>query len=430
MEAKEKMKMRKRNMKIFPMYKALSWDYLFYYTIDFMFLTQIKNINASDVILKDSFYGFFSIVLQIPANIVVEFLGRRNSLILGNILNCIYMVVLMLSRNLGDLIIAEFISAMAFSIKEIVQPTLLNLSIPLSKYKDSIYSKINSKGASRYYFFNAISKIVAGYLFVINGYLPMICSLSILIFVTVLSILFIEPVTKHNKKRDSNLVKKQLKEIKDGFKFVLKSDRLKALLLCGSLISALLSIGSSYHVGLWQDLKMSPVFIGVIAACGSFISALASKRQEKFHKTLRNKSLSVISYLLASSFILFGVYGLISKKYTYMIVIVVFAQLLFDYCNGTYSTIIDRYLKNFTNKEIDTKIFANKNIFRNIFRIFVGVVASFLISRIDVAYCSIIIGCIFTIIYFLVGKYMKTRVGLKPEQYNEEERRYDDSKMN
>lgn len=77
MRSKEEIqKMRKTNMKIFPTYKKLAWDYLFFYTIDFLFLTQIKGISGADVVLKSKFYAFFSIILQIPANIIVEFLGR------------------------------------------------------------------------------------------------------------------------------------------------------------------------------------------------------------------------------------------------------------------------------------------------------------------------------------------------------------------
>jgi len=148
---KSKQKMRKRNMKIFPIYKKLSWDFLFYYTIDFIFLTQVKNISPADVVLTGSAYSFFTIIMQIPANIIIEFLGRKNSLVLGNILNCIYMVMIMLSKNLADLIFANFICALAFSIKNITEPTLLNESIPASRYKGDIYSKIDSKGASGYY---------------------------------------------------------------------------------------------------------------------------------------------------------------------------------------------------------------------------------------------------------------------------------------
>ena len=42
--------MRKRNMKLFPFYKRWGWDYLFFYTINFLFLIQVKNISPVDVV--------------------------------------------------------------------------------------------------------------------------------------------------------------------------------------------------------------------------------------------------------------------------------------------------------------------------------------------------------------------------------------------
>ena len=33
---------RKKNVRIFPIYKMLSWDLLFYFPIIFLFLTQVK----------------------------------------------------------------------------------------------------------------------------------------------------------------------------------------------------------------------------------------------------------------------------------------------------------------------------------------------------------------------------------------------------
>lgn len=83
----------------------------------------------------------------------------------------------MMTGNLFDLILAKFVSSLAFSIKDIAEPSLLNASIPPSKYKSNIFAKINSKGASGYYIMGATSKFIAGFLFEINGYLPIICSL-------------------------------------------------------------------------------------------------------------------------------------------------------------------------------------------------------------------------------------------------------------
>ena len=421
----ETRKMRKVNMKIFPTYKKLAWDYLFFYTIDFLFLTQVKGISAADVVLKSTFYSLFSILLQIPANIIVEFLGRKNSIVLGNVLNCFYMVVIMLSRNLGDLIFAEFICAISFAIKNIAEPSLLNESIPPSKYKGQIYSKISAKGAAGYYLFNAISKIIAGFLFTINGYLPIICSLAVLVIVSIISIGFIEPLKKSKKNVNDLLGKKQLKDIKEGFAYILKSDRLKALLLCVFLISPLLAILSNYHVSLLEDLNLSSILISIIAAVGSFISSYASKKQEAYHNKLKNKSL-ILASMLSISTLIAGICGLKAEEYIILLIIVIFTNLIYNFGQGMYYTIIDKYLRNFSNKEIDTKIFSAKNLFSNIGRVVGGLCASFLLDKMATAYCMIIMGVIFTILYILMGKYMKTRIGLKPEQYSKEETKYDE----
>ena len=273
-----KQKMSKRNMKIFPIYKKLAWDYLFFYTIDFLFLTQVKQISASDVVLTSTAYSFFCIIMQIPANIIAEFLGRKNSIVLANILNCLYMILIIASSNLYDIMLAEFISSIAFGIKEIAEPSLLNESIPPSKYKSEIYAKISAKGASGYYLINAISKIIAGYTFTINTYLPIIFSLIVLVISTILSISFIEPVKKEKKSTDNFWEKVQLKDIKVGIAFVLKSERLKALILANALLASLLVILGDYYVSVFEDLEISPFAIGIIAALRkSNISSIIKK---------------------------------------------------------------------------------------------------------------------------------------------------------
>lgn len=425
----ETQKMRKVNMKIFPTYKKLAWDYLFFYTIDFLFLTQVKGISASDVVLKSTFYALFSIMLQIPSNIIVEFLGRKNSLILGNVLNCFYMVIIMLSRNLGDLIFAEFISAMAFSIKNIAEPSLLNESIPPSKYKSEIYSKISAKGAAGYYLFGAISKMIAGVLFAINGYLPIICSLIVLIIVVIISIGFIEPIQKKKRNTNEILGKKQLKDIKEGFIYVLKSERLKALILCAALIVSLLSILNNYYVSLLEDLKISSIIIGIISAIATMVSSYASKKQKSFHGKLKNKSLTTIAMILSVSTMIAGICGLKAQEYMILLMVIVLMNFAHGFGEGMYYTIIDKYLRNFTNEQIDTKIFAASNLFSGIARVIIGLFASFLLDKTTTAYCMIIMGAIFTILYLLMGKYMKQRVGLKPEEYSKEETKYDEQKQ-
>ena len=424
---KEDMRMmRKTNMRIFPTYKRLAWDYLFFYTIDFLFLTQIKGISPSDVMLKSTFYAFFSIILQLPANVIVEFLGRKNSVILGNVLSCLYMVIIMMSGSLLDLIIAEFFSAMSFSIKNVAEPSLLNESIPPSRYKSQIYSRISAKGASGYYLFNAISKVIAGALFTINGYLPVALSLIVLVIVTILSIGFIEPIKKKKKGNAILMYKVEMRNVKEGFTFVLKSERLKALILCASLIYALLSILQTYHVSLQENIGLSSFVIGIIAAIGGLASSYASKKQARFHNKFRNQSLFTICMILSISTIIAGLFGIKAEQYIFLLLIVILSFFIYNFGMGMFHTIIDKYLRNFSNEKIDTKIFAAYNLFRSVFRMLAGLLASFLLDKMTTTYCMMIIGILFTIIYILLGKYMKTRVGLNPEEYSNEERKYDE----
>ena len=431
METKEeKQKMRKRNMKLFPIYKMLSWDLLFYYTINFLFLTQVKNISASEVVLTDSFYALFVMILQIPINIVIAFLGKKKSLVLGNFSLVVYITIVIFSRNIYDLILANFLSAMGFGIKDTVQVALLKESIPHSKYKNQIFSKINSKGATGYYVLNMISQIVAGYLFTINGYVPMICTLVILIIATLISTQFIEPNKKAKVNLKETIDMEEIKDIKSGFKFVLKSERLKALILSAAFISTLLTILDNYEVNLLENIKLSSIIIGCAGAMNSLISAIASKRENKFNNILKNKSLTVLSLGLSISAIIAGICGVLKLKENIIGILIILSSyiVILGFVYGMYYTIIDRYLMNFANKEIDTKIMAVYNLIRNAFRVVFGFLASFILGIASSANALIIVGTIFTIIFIGINKYMKTRLGLKPEEYSKDERKYDEFK--
>ena len=424
MKEASKVQMRKRNMKLFPTYKALSWDYIFFYTINFLFLTQVKNINPADVVLVDSFYYLFTMVSQFPAIFIIEFLGRKNSIILGNILNCLYMIVILFSNNLFNLVIAEMLSATAFAIKESAEPSLLNESIPPSKFKSKIFAKISEKGASRYYIINAISTIIAGILYDVNPYIPIMLSLSITSTATVMSILFIEPIKKRKIKKKIQSVG-QLKELGDAFKFVIKSERIKSLILFAVAMEGITGILNNYEVSMMEELEVSASFLGIIFALLGVIAGFATKKQEKIHNKLRNKTLSVLGLAVTVTCIFSGIFGVLAKEYRIFILVIGGLYSCKYIFSAMYDPLIEKYLSNFTNEKIDTKIFTANNFLKGISGTLAGILAAFLLDRMETAYCMIIIGTIFSILMILINKFMKTRVGLKPEEYSKEEVKYD-----
>jgi len=122
----EETQKRKQNMKLYSLYRAISMDLLFFYAIDFLFVTQVKNITASEAVLRSSFYALFMIILQIPANMLIDKIGTKRCTILANIFNTVYLLVIILATDLQSLIVAEFFCALCFSIKDISDTTLLN----------------------------------------------------------------------------------------------------------------------------------------------------------------------------------------------------------------------------------------------------------------------------------------------------------------
>lgn len=424
MVEKEKVQMRKRNMKLYPIYKTLSWDYLFFYTTNFLFLTGVKHIAPADVVLIDSFYALFGIIMQVPATFVIEYLGRKRSLILANFLNCIYMLVIMFSTNLFNLITAEILSSLAFGIKETVDPALLNESIPPSRYKSKIFAKISQKGTSSYYMINAITTVLAGFFYDINPYIPITLSFIITLLVTIISTGFIDPQNENKKHKIQEF--NQLKDLKDSFKFILKSERLKALILFSAISGGVISLMATYEVSLLEDFNMPAKYLCMIFAILGIISGIAAKRQESFHERYKNKSLSALLGVIGGTVLGAGICGIIAKQYSVFILFVVVTYMIRYSYQSMYYPLTERYLRNFSNEKIDTKIFTARNFLKSVLSAVIGIIGSFLLERINISYCMLIIGVSTIILTILMSQYMKTRVGLKPQEYAKEELQFDE----
>lgn len=279
-----------------------------------------------------------------------------------------------------------------------------------------------------YFILSSVTKLIAGFLFEINGYLPFIGCLVVMVITTIMAMCYKEPIKSQKGSSKTSNVKKQLKDIEEGFKYVLKSERLKALVIAASLIASLLSILVNYRTSLAQDIKISASFMGIMAAALSLISAYACTKQEEFNSRFRNKSILVMAFMISISTILAGIVGIKAEGSLVLIAIIMIAYLITKFAHGMFYTIMDRYFRNFTNKNIDTKVFAVKNLFVNATSAMMGIMASFLLDKFQTAYCMIIVGVAFSALYVLMGSYMKARVGLKPEEYSEEERKYDELK--
>lgn len=414
---------RKNNMRIFPIYKMFAWDLLFYYAISFLFLTQVKNFTASEVLLFDSFYAIFRVAFQILCVNVVDLLGKQKSLLLGNIFVSISILMMLIINNFGILILISLIQAIGYNLKEICEPTILSDSIPESSSSSKIYSKIDGKGSGFYYVLDAISSISTGFLYVLNPYIPMIICFIFCIISTIISLAFGEPNTKieNTKKATNTGFISYYKDTFSIFKQIIKSSRLKSLLVFSLFFSGLLSVFSTIKSSLLVDISVPEQYFGIILAVMQIIASLSSIKQNWFHKMFKNRLLTWFSLSFVLAFILTGLIIICNISFEVSLIASLITIMLYGIIKGPYYTLIKKYFNSFSNPEVNTKIFAIKSLVENLGRVLISLFVSFLLGITNTAYTLLIVGTIFFVIFIFLLNHMKLKVGLKPEQYPKED---------
>lgn len=431
MEAKEKSltEKRKKNMKIYSIHRMLTFDLLFYYAVKFLFLTQIKGFEAENIVIASACWGIFKVIFQIPITICIDKLGNRKSLIIANIMQGIGTILIMMSENMQMLIIANLFGGVAYAMKEIAETGILNQSIPESENKSQIYSKIDGKATGNYYYLSAISAILSGILFDINGYIPMtICAIIQLIAAKVASKFEnVEPdklEEKRLRKNIKNVCKNYFKNLKLAFSFIFNSRRLKAIMLYSGIMYGIILVMGTYEMNLLDEIGISATGIGAIYAIMQLIAGMSSKRNNQFHEKHRNKSLGIIGISYTLACLIAGVIASTKMPSFVIIGVVILTYIIRHMDTGLYYVLIKKYITNFTNAEVANKVYSAHELVTGIGNSIICVFGAIVVSGNNIMHSMIIFGIVFLVIMLLVLKYMSTRVGLKPNEYRKKDINY------
>lgn len=434
------LKNQKYNQKLYKIYKMISWDLLFYYAISFLFLTQAKGLSTSEIIFADAFYPIFKLIFQLPCTMLIEKIGKKKSLILSNLSVFTYVLIVMgLSTKYGY-IVANIFCAFGFIIKGIAESNILYDSIQNSENKRTIFSKIDSAGASLYYIFDAITSAAAGFLFVINPYIPMTLCLFLAFCSFCLACKFKEiPITEKTaseEETEENLnknlsfieqLKYYIKNLKQAFKFILKSNRLRALIIFYALFSNLISILTTVRRSLLKELAIPNEYFGILFAVWELVAAFSVKSATRIQNKHGNNTLTFLSISYILSVIFAGLTSVLVGLPPFLVYFIVLCMMSIQYIvKGPFQTLIQRYLGSFSTSNMRTKISSASLMIENITCTIISFIVSYLTEHVSSALSTLIIGVTFMIIILIILHYMKTRVGLKPEEYPESDIKFNE----
>lgn len=416
-EEKELERRKKNNIKLYPIYRVFAWDLLFYYAIIYLFLTIEKGISAAEVLQFDAFYIFFKFLMQIPCTLLIQKIGKRKSIIIANFVLAIHILIIMFALNFEMLLVSQILCAFSYIIKATCESDMLYDSLEHGEKRGINFAKIDGKATSRYYYVDAFSAILSGFLFVVNPYIPMILCFTILMITFLLSIKFEDIHQEKGKMK----VKEEMKNIKIGFKNIFKSKRLRSLLLFNAVFVGLIKILQNLRNTVLIEVGMPEQYFGIIFAVLGIISGIAAKNQGRIHKKYRNKTLAFLSIPMAVSCLIIGGVLLcnLGDKITISCILLLFAVQYI--MKGPYYVLIKQYFNNFTTSEKRIKIATANNLCENAIASSLILGASYILNHIPIAYTTIIIGCIAILGVVLLLDYMRETVGLKPEEYGKKE---------
>lgn len=427
MKEKELARIRKCNMKLYPIYKMIGLDWIFYYGVRVLFLSGVKNIAPADIVLSSTFYAFCYILFQIPNTIIIEKIGKKNAIVLGQFLNLISMTIILFCPNFIWLLISQGICSVGFGLKGIAESNFLNASLPESKRKSEMFSKIDSRGYSIYCFFGATSVLISGFLFATNPYIPIVLCLLTNLSALIVSINFID-IEKETKEVEKKNMKQEIKNIlydlKEGFGFIFGSKRLSTLLIFLGIMWGIIDTYATYQETLLKELQMPSYYIGFMLAGFQMLVGIFSTKAIKFNRKYKNHSLTYIGLILTLGSVILGIVTILKIPFEIQLMIVTMIFISRAYAKGMYQVLKKRYMNNFSNSEILPKIYSVNGIMTSVGKMIIGLLASSILKRTDIFHALLILGAICMGVIIILGMYSKSRLGLKPEEYNEKDIKY------
>lgn len=295
----EQEKMAKFN-RIFPWYAGLSGDLLFWAAIDTLFLTVVKDFNASQIVSLTTVSLITCIVLQVPLLKIIKKIGNTNSVRLGSMLLLVSSILLTFGKNYIDIVLEKVIYEIAFTFQNMVNAVLKN-NLELQN-RNNEYIKVKTKANTIYATATMIISFIASLMFNLNNYLPMLGCITFCLICFILSF-YIVDYSKYNKIKEESQMKSKTK---------IKYNKLIIVLIISyEIFYPIVNSGQSNGKLFIQqelltkfDVEKTTLIIGAILCISRIVRVVSNIAFNKIHKKYKEKVGVILPILLSISIIL------------------------------------------------------------------------------------------------------------------------------
>lgn len=399
------------NINLYKKYKMFSYDFVFFYAIVVLYFTITKGVSISQIMYLNGISSIFFIIFYFFLNSIVNKLNLKLSMVLGNFSLLINILIYILGNSFLSFVIGNIFFAFGFTLKNISESSVLYSSLKKIN-KVAEFSKIEGKANSKYYYYDACSSIISGFLFIFNNYLPMIlCFINIFIS-------FVISTKFHNvDTTDENelfTIKDMLVETKEIF----KSNRLKSLYLFSFLFTGIVTVSTTLYKAIILDIGIKDEYSTFIIFFVSIFVGIGAKKIFNVEKITKNKTLKILSITYILALLGIGIIGIISKLNIYSLSFMFLLFVFIGFIQGAYRIALKKYILSFTTHKIRNKITSTYYIFENLGTTILSFIIGILLNYTSNSIATVIFSIVSFAFINLALYYMKEKLGLHPENYS------------
>lgn len=401
----------KKNIKLYTKYKMFSYDFLFYYAISVLYLSITKKFSMPEIMYLNALNSSFCIIFFFLGNIFISKLNLKRSIILGNILVIINMILFIIGNNFITFALAHFFGALGVTLKSTSEGSMLYSSLRKLK-KSSNFAKIEGIANSKYYYYEAISSIISGFLFVFNNYLPIILCCVNLIISLILSINF------SNVDKFELSIKPNIHNTFIQTKQILRSKRLKAIYVFSFIFTGIVTVSSTLYKAILIDIGIKNEYSPIVVCIASIFVGLGAKTFSNIEAITKNKTLKFLSFGFILGMFIIGIIGYINRISLLTFSIFLLSLAFMGIIQGAYRVALKKYILSFTTHKIRNIVtstyYIAENLGSTILAFLIGILLNFTSNSMS---CMIL--AIFSFLCIaIILQYMKHRLGLRPEEYD------------
>lgn len=258
--------------------KMFSMSWVFVATL--LLFYQSHGLTLKDLLILKSVLSVIVFVTELPSGYFADVVGRKNSIVISNLLFCISLLTFSIASSFSLFLVAEILLGLAVSLMSGADTALVYDSLKAIK-KEGEFRKIEGIASGIAGYSEALGGLIGGLLASYNLVYPFYFQLFLMFLALLLSLTLKEPKREEKGLDKGNRFKELFVIFKES---VFINKKLSKLILVGALLGCT-TFFTVWHAQAYLDfINIKPLYFGFFWAFFHVVLGVSSNLSNYFSK--------------------------------------------------------------------------------------------------------------------------------------------------